>query len=113
MRFGRRPISEDELDGVAARRHRIGIDVAPDVPHQEIGIQVLQRRFGGHPSVPPDADRFNDRTEFVPCLCEAIFEDARLVPGGDVHNNPGGLKILQSLREESGDIPGKLRGAIR
>src|SRR3546814_11033353 len=52
----------DELDGAAAARHRRGVEIAPHVPHQQVGIEVLQRRLRLHPLLAPDADRL-DRSE--------------------------------------------------
>ena len=44
---------------------------------------------------------------FLPLLAWAGNHHVVTVPGGDVHNNPGCFKILQSLREESGRHTGQ------
>ncbi len=42
----------------------------------------------------PNADRFDNWTQFPSCFSETIFEYARLALGGDAHNDPGSFKVL-------------------
>ena len=52
-----------KLNRAAARRQRLGVQVAAHVPHQERRVEILQRQLRFNPALAPDAHAQDDRTQ--------------------------------------------------
>ena len=99
MLAGGRQLRIVELDGATARRHRSQIQAAPHVPHQERGIEVLQRQLRLHPALAPDAEGHDDGPQLLPGLGQTVFDDAGLA-GRFGLDHASLLQLLEALGQQ-------------
>src|SRR5262245_41266421 len=106
-------IAEGELDDGSARRYRAEVDVAMDIPHEKVRIEVLVPEIG-HPADAPLSERLDDRTEFLPRGCQGVADPVAFLeplddPSTDKRPQPGGQQRRRHPRNPAPqlvEVPG-------
>ena len=86
-----------EGDDRAPVGHRLGVDVAVDVPQQQVRVQVLVAELG-HPADAPPADGLDDRLELPAGLGEPVADPVALLAALDDAGPHQGVQPLGQQR---------------
>jgi hypothetical protein len=89
----------EELDDAAPPGHRLQVEVAAHVPHQQGGVEVLQRQLGGHPALAPAAHGLDHGLHLAAGRGQVIFEHPA-VAAGDAAHHAGVLQVAQALDQQ-------------